>query len=177
MTPDTRFPAADAHTRLYGVMGDPVGLPTLRLVRVAVDGDLLAWSPAWAPIDGFTGGFAGLADHPQVHTVHYPGLESHPGHEIARRQMSDFGGMLSIQVRGGPEKAAAVAAGTRIFAQATSLGGVESLIEQPAIISYHDKSPEERAALGIKDNLVRFAIGIEDTEDILNDIEQALRVL
>ena len=108
-----------------------------------------------------------LADHPQVHTVHYPGLESHPGHETARRQMSDFGGMLSVQVNGGAEMAAKVAASTKIFAQATSLGGVESLIEHRALVEDENtRTPMD---------LLRVSVGLEHADDLIEDLAQALR--
>lgn len=107
-----------------------------------------------------------LEDHPQVHTVHYPGLESHPGHEVAKKQMVDFGGMLSVQVNGGPEKAAAVAAGTKIFAQATSLGGVESLIEH--------RAPVEDENTQTPWDLLRVSVGLEHPDDLIEDLAQAL---
>lgn len=107
-----------------------------------------------------------LADHPQVHTVHYPGLESHPGHDIAKKQMKDFGGMLSIQVRGGREKAADVAAKTKIFAQATSLGGVESLIEH--------RAPVEGEGTPTPWDLIRISVGLEHPYDLIEDLAQAL---
>ncbi len=108
-----------------------------------------------------------LASQPQVHTVHYPGLESHSGHAVAKRQMKDFGGMLSVQVKGGAEKAAAVAAGTRIFAQATSLGGVESLIEHRAPVEDENtKTPWD---------LIRISVGLEHPDDLIEDLAQALR--
>ena len=107
-----------------------------------------------------------LADHPDVHTVHYPGLESHPGHKVAKRQMHDFGGMLSVQVSGGAEKAAAFAAGTKIFAQATSLGGVESLIEHRAPVEGDDtRTPMD---------LLRISVGLEHPDDLIEDLAQAL---
>ena len=108
-----------------------------------------------------------LADHPQVHTVHYPGLESHPGHEVAKRQMRDFGGMLSIQVHGGGEKADQVASKTKIFARATSLGGVESLIEHRAPVE--DKNTQTPI------DLLRISVGLEHPDDLIEDLTQALR--
>lgn len=108
-----------------------------------------------------------LADHPQVHTVYYPGLESHPGHAVAQKQMSDYGGMMSIQVVGGSEKAARVAASTKIFAQATSLGGVESLIEHRAPVEDENtKTPWD---------LLRISVGLEHVDDLIEDLAQALR--
>jgi cystathionine gamma-synthase len=106
-------------------------------------------------------------DHPQVHTVHYPGLESHPGYEIARRQMRDFGGMLSVQVNGGAEKADRVAANTRIFARATSLGGVESLIEH--------RAPVEGENTQTPWDLLRVSVGLEHPDDLIEDLAHALQ--
>ncbi|MEM7537034.1 MAG: PLP-dependent aspartate aminotransferase family protein [Chloroflexota bacterium] len=107
-----------------------------------------------------------LADHPDVHTVHYPGLESHLGHEVAKAQMHDYGGMLSIQVNGGAEKAAAVASGTQIFAKATSLGGVESLIEH--------RAPVEGEGTQTPMDLLRISVGLEHPDDLIADLAQAL---
>ncbi|MGD8298076.1 MAG: PLP-dependent transferase [Desulfobacterales bacterium] len=108
-----------------------------------------------------------LADHPNVHTVHYPGLESHPGHEIAKRQMRDFGGMLSVQVMGGGQMAAAVVDRTKIFAKATSLGGVESLIEH--------RSPAEDENTKTPMDLLRMSVGLEHPDDLIEDLAQAFR--
>ncbi|VAW34293.1 Cystathionine gamma-synthase [hydrothermal vent metagenome] len=121
-----------------------------------------------------------LEQHPAIERVWYPGLPSHPDHAIASQQMSGFGGVVSFEVAVQPgetglESAARVVDGVKIPYIAASLGGVESLIEPPAIMSYFEYSPEERLAIGIKDNLVRFAIGIEETADIVADLEQALR--
>ncbi|MFP6808620.1 MAG: PLP-dependent transferase [Pseudomonadales bacterium] len=107
-----------------------------------------------------------LSQHPQVHTVHYPGLFSHPGYEIAARQMSDFGGMLSIQVVGGAEQAAAVASGTKLFTEATSLGGVESLIEHRAVVEGPDSTTP--------DDLLRISVGLEHVDDLIEDLLIAL---
>ena len=105
--------------------------------------------------------------HPAVDTIHYPGLESHPGHEIAQRQMTNgFGGMLSILVQGGVEEALAVATGLEVIVRATSLGGVESLVEHRASVEGPDST--------VQPNLLRFSVGIEDTDDLIQDIEQAL---
>lgn len=108
-----------------------------------------------------------LAAHPRVEAVFYPGLESHPRHDIARRQMSGFGGMLSFLVRGGRADALAVAAGTRLFTRATSLGGVESLIEH----RNSSEGPGSRTA----ENLLRVSVGLEHVEDLIGDLKQALR--
>ncbi len=118
-----------------------------------------------------------LEDHPRIERVWYPGLASHPDHAIATAQMSGFGGVVTFAVRGTLEETSRFIDALRIPYISPSLGGVESLVSQPAILTYHDKSPEERAELGITDNLVRLSIGIEDTEDLLNDLEQALDTL
>jgi cystathionine gamma-synthase len=120
-----------------------------------------------------------LARHPKVERVWYPGLPSHPDYDIARRQMSGFGGVVSFEIAPAPAEEPLHRTSRFIDAMtipyiAPSLGGVESLIEQPALMSYYELSTEERLAIGIKDNLVRLAIGIEDTADILADLEQAL---
>jgi cystathionine gamma-synthase len=107
-----------------------------------------------------------LAGHAAVETVHYPGLPSHPGHDVASRQMSGFGGMLSIQVRGGREQAMAVAARVQLFTRATSLGGPHSLIEHRASIEGRlTKTPQ---------NLLRLSIGLEHPDDLIADLDQAL---
>ena len=116
-----------------------------------------------------------LEQHPRIERVWYPGLPSHPDHEIARRQMSGFGGVVSFEVKGALEDASRFVDAMRIPYIAPSLGGVDSLVEQPALMSYFEKTTEERLELGIKDNLVRFAVGIEDAEDLVADLEQALR--
>ena len=115
-----------------------------------------------------------LERHHAIERVHYPGQQSHPDHEIAVAQMSGFGGVVSFQVRGSLESASKFIDALRIPYIAPSLGGTESLVEQPTVVSYWDQSPEERAKLGIEDNLVRYACGIEDVEDLIADVEQAL---
>ncbi len=115
-----------------------------------------------------------LESHPAIEQVWYPGLPSHPDHAIATEQMSAFGGVITFCVKGDLRSTADFIDRLQIPYIAPSLGGTESLIEQPAIVSYWDKSSEERAALGISDNLVRFAVGIEDTDDLLADLEQGL---
>jgi cystathionine gamma-synthase len=117
-----------------------------------------------------------LAAHPRVATVHYPGLAGHSEHEIARKQMRGFGGVVSFEIRGDLEAAARVVDACRIPYIAASLGGVESLIEQPAVMSFYELTTEERLQIGIKDNLIRYAVGIEDTEDLIDDLSQALAV-
>ncbi|MDX1991479.1 MAG: PLP-dependent aspartate aminotransferase family protein [bacterium] len=118
-----------------------------------------------------------LEAHPAIERVWYPGLKSHPDHAIAAAQMEGSGGVISFEVKGDLMTTAAFIDAMQIPYIAPSLGGVESLIEQPAIMSYYEKTTEERLALGIKDNLVRFAVGIEDTDDILDDLEQALEII
>jgi cystathionine gamma-synthase len=120
-----------------------------------------------------------LERHPKISRVWYPGLASHPDHEVACQQMRGFGGVVSFEVApiAGEEPldtASRLVDAVKIPYLAASLGGVESLIEQPAIMSYYELSTEERLSIGIKDNLVRLAIGIEDTADILADLAQAL---
>ena len=107
-----------------------------------------------------------LAAHPAVAVVHYPGLGSHPGHEVARRQMSAFGGMLSFRVRGGKEAALAVVARVKVFTRATSLGGVESLIEH--------RASSEGAASTTPQDLLRVSVGLEHPADLIEDLAQAL---
>jgi len=118
-----------------------------------------------------------LAAHPKVARVHYPGLPSHPDHSIAVQQMSGYGGVVSFEIAGDLWTTAKFIHGCRLPYIAPSLGGVESLIEQPTIISYWDQGPEKRAEIGIKDNLVRFSTGIEDYEDIEADLLQSLERL
>ncbi len=115
-----------------------------------------------------------LERHHTVERVHYPGLPSHPDHEVAVAQMSGYGGVVSFQVRGSLESASKFVDALRIPYIAPSLGGTESLVEQPTVVSYWDQSPEERAKLGIEDNLVRFSCGVEDADDLLADVDQAL---
>jgi len=112
----------------------------------------------------------GRADVPKVY---YPGLPSHPQHDLACRQMSGFGGMISIDV-GDPARARRVAEGTRIFRLAESLGGVESLIGHPASMTHASVPAEMRRAMGLTDSLLRLSCGIEDPDDLIADLEQAL---
>jgi cystathionine gamma-synthase len=115
-----------------------------------------------------------LEAHPKIDRVYYPGLPSHPDYAVAQRQMSGFGGVVSFEVAGDLDTTGDFIDRCEIPYIAPSLGGVESLIEQPALMSFYEKTTAEREALGIKDNLVRFAIGIEDVDDIIDDLEQAL---
>jgi cystathionine gamma-lyase len=113
-----------------------------------------------------------LEGHPQVEKVTYPGLPSHPQHALARRQMSGFGGMLTFVVRGGLDAAVAFLRAVRIFACAESLGGVESLIEHPAIMTHASVPKETRERLGIADGFIRVSAGIEDVKDLVEDLER-----
>lgn len=117
-----------------------------------------------------------LAKHPKVDRVIYPGLATHPQHKIATQQMALFGGMISIEIKGGKEDAVKMLERTHIFALAESLGGVESLIEHPAIMTHASLPREKRELLGIKDNLVRLSVGVEDVTDLQQDLDNALRV-
>jgi len=116
-----------------------------------------------------------LQQHRRVKRVYYPGLESHPQHVLARKQMvGGFGGMLSFEVEGGVAAAREVARRTRLFTLAESLGGVESLIELPALMTHASLPAERRAATGIDDGLIRLSVGIEEAEDLIADLNQAL---
>lgn len=115
-----------------------------------------------------------LEAHPKVERVLYPGLPSHPQHELAVRQTEGHGGMLTFLIRGGLDEARRFLEAVKLFTLAESLGGVESLIEHPAIMTHASIPPEIRAEIGILDNLVRVSVGIEDIEDILRDLDQAL---
>jgi cystathionine gamma-lyase len=118
-----------------------------------------------------------LEQHPQVERVIYPGLASHPGHETAKRQMKGFGGMLSLELQGGLEAGKAFTAGTKLFTLAESLGGVESLIEVPPIMTHASIPAEERRKAGMADGLVRLSVGIEHVDDLLLDLHQSLAAL
>ncbi|GAB4213648.1 MAG: cystathionine gamma-synthase [Sandaracinaceae bacterium] len=115
-----------------------------------------------------------LAEHPQVEKVHYPGLASHPQHALASRQMKGPGGMITFVVRGGEEAARALLRTVRIFVCAESLGGVESLIELPAVMTHGSIPKAQREALGISDGLIRISVGLEDEGDLRADLSRAL---
>ena len=115
-----------------------------------------------------------LEKHPKIKRVHYPGLESHPQHELARRQMSGFGGVICFEVRGGLEAGIKLMNSVKLCTLAVSLGAVETLIEHPASMTHAIVPKEERLKAGITDSLVRLSVGIEDVEDIIEDLEQAL---
>ena len=115
-----------------------------------------------------------LSEHPRVESVYYPGLASHPDHELAKRQMSGFGGMVSFQFKGTMEDVDKVVRRFKIFSFAESLGGVESLVCHPATMTHGSIPKEIREARGVNDTLLRVSIGIEDVEDLIADLDQAL---
>ncbi len=115
-----------------------------------------------------------LSQHPKVSQVYYPGLTSHPQHALAKQQMRHFGGMITIELTGDKSATIKTLERCKLFALAESLGGVESLIEHPAIMTHASVPNEQRAKLGIKDNLIRLSVGIEDINDLKNDLAQAL---
>ena len=115
-----------------------------------------------------------LDGHPNVQRVYYPGLPAHPGHEIAAAQMSGFGGMVSFEVKGGLAAARRALSRLRLFKIAESLGGVESLVELPAIMTHAAIPQQERRKAGLADALIRLSVGIEDIDDLLDDLERAL---
>jgi cystathionine gamma-synthase len=119
-----------------------------------------------------------LADHPRVSHVYYPGLASHPTHAVAKEQMIGFGGVVSFRVKSGSDTPLAttsrVVDAFKLARIAPSLGGVDTLVEQPAIMSYYELTTEERRAAGIEDDLIRLAIGIEDEADVIADVKRAL---
>lgn len=115
-----------------------------------------------------------LEKHPKIEKVIYPGLSSFPQHELAKKQMRGFGGMITFLLKGGIEESKRFLEKTKLFALAESLGGVESLIEHPAIMTHASIPKENREKLGILDNLVRISAGIEDVDDLIDDLEAAL---
>ena len=117
-----------------------------------------------------------LEDHPAVAKVNYPGLESHPRHKLARELFDGFSGMLSFEIKGGVDAAERFMQKARLPIVAPSLGGVETLVTRPSTTSHSGMSPEDRMRLGITDSLIRLSIGIEATEDIIEDFDQALKV-
>jgi cystathionine gamma-synthase len=116
-----------------------------------------------------------LERHPKVKKVYYPGLRSHPHYKIAKKQMKGFGGVVTFEVEDNVAYALKFMSRLKIICIGPSLGGVESLITHPATVSYYAVSRKERLALGIKDGLIRLAVGIENAEDIIEDLKQALR--
>ncbi len=155
--------------RLWGQTLDPHsawlidrGLRTLelRMARHSANGQAVA---EWA------------AGHPAIAMVHYPGLSTHPDHAIARQLLQGFGGMVGLQVTGGAPAAERFLRRLKLVVHAPSLAGVESLISEPRLTSHRHLSPEQRAALGFPDGFVRLSCGVENVEDIIADLEQALR--
>ena len=116
-----------------------------------------------------------LEAHPRVEKVRYPGLASHPQHDLARNQMSGFGGMIAVWLKANLEQTKRFLSDTTLFALAESLGGVESLIEHPAIMTHASVPADRRAALGITDGFVRLSVGIEDADDLIADLDDALK--
>jgi cystathionine gamma-synthase len=115
-----------------------------------------------------------LESHPKIQRTYYPGLESHPSHDVAKKLMGGFGGVVTFLVDGDLKTTASFINHLQIPRLAPSLGGVESLVDQVAVMSFWNLSRDERESMGITDNLVRFALGIEDAEDLIADLEQAL---
>src|SRR5438132_7200778 len=116
-----------------------------------------------------------LAKHPRIERVFYPGLPSHPYHEVAKRTMRGFGGLVTFMVKGADwRETARVVDRVKIPRIGPSLGGVESLIEQPLVMSYYECTPEDRQRFGIPDNMIRLACGIENAEDLIADLARAL---
>ncbi len=116
-----------------------------------------------------------LVKHPKVKEVYYPGLENHPNHEIAKKQMDDFGGMVSFKLKDESKEATfTFLENTKVFTLAESLGGVESLVNHPVTMTHASIPEEERLKIGITDSLIRLSVGIEDIDDLIEDLEQAL---
>jgi cystathionine beta-lyase/cystathionine gamma-synthase len=116
-----------------------------------------------------------MAQHPKVARVLYPGLPGFPGHGVARKQMKGYGGMLTLEIKGGYEDAVRAVDRLKLFAIAPSLGGVESLATMPVTTTHHGLDPAERARRGISDTMIRLSIGLEDAADLIADLERALR--
>ncbi|MEW6142756.1 MAG: PLP-dependent aspartate aminotransferase family protein [Chloroflexota bacterium] len=116
-----------------------------------------------------------LKSHPAVRKVYYPGLPGHPGHDVARKQMKGFGGVVSYEIGGGTEAVNQVMGRTKLFTLAESLGGAVSLIEHPATMSHASMPPEYRQSVGITDGLIRLSVGLEDSDDLIADLDQALK--
>lgn len=117
-----------------------------------------------------------LENNPRVEKVFYPGLKSHPQHQLAKKQMKGFGGMVTAYIKGNIENSRIFLQSLKVFTLAESLGGFESLVELPSIMTHASVPEEERKVLGISDTLVRFSVGLEETEDLIQDIDQALKL-
>lgn len=118
-----------------------------------------------------------LAQQPQVKRVYYPGLPNHPGHDVAKRQQTGFGAIVTLEVQGGVEGARRFSEGLELFSLAESLGGVESLVAHPATMTHAAMVPEARAAAGLVDGLLRLSVGIESTEDLLRDLRNGIKAM
>lgn len=118
-----------------------------------------------------------LEDHPKVQQVWYPGLPSHPQHEIAKKQMKGFGGMIAFDVKGGAEAGRKLIESLKVINLAVSLGGVESLIEQASTMTHIMVPREERLKAGITDGMIRFSAGVEDVEDLIKDLSDAFELI
>jgi cystathionine beta-lyase/cystathionine gamma-synthase len=118
-----------------------------------------------------------LEQHEKVRRVHYPFLKSHPEHDVARKQMSGGGGMVTFEVNGTGEDARRVSEAMRLFTLATSLGGVESLVSIPVLTSHAMISAEQRAEMGVTEQMVRLSVGIESADDLIADLERALQAV
>lgn len=118
-----------------------------------------------------------LSGHPKVKVVHYPGLKDHPQHALARKQMKGYGGMMSFELKGSMEDAMKLTERLKIVFLAASLGGVETLVSQPSIMTHTQLTKSERAKTGIPEALIRLSVGIEDKEDLIDDFKQALASL
>lgn len=116
-----------------------------------------------------------LKDHPKVETIYWPGFTDHPGHEIAKKQMRDFGGMISIVLKDADlQETFRIASRFKVFTLAESLGGVESLVNHPATMTHGSIPKEAREKVGVVDNLLRLSVGIEDADDLIADLQQVL---
>jgi cystathionine beta-lyase/cystathionine gamma-synthase len=115
-----------------------------------------------------------FAKHPKIAKVYFPGLPSHPGHEIAKRQMRDFGAMVSIELKADIEETRKFTSNIELWTLAESLGGVKSLLCQPATMTHASVDPAMRRQVGISDGLIRLSVGLEDVRDLIRDLEQAL---
>ncbi len=116
-----------------------------------------------------------LEAHDQVESVVYPGLASHPQHQLAKKQMTGFGGIVTFFIKGGLDDSRSFLERCHLFALAESLGGVESLVDHPAIMTHASVPQEKRAELGISDQLIRLSVGIEGVDDLISDLDQALQ--
>jgi cystathionine gamma-lyase/cystathionine beta-lyase len=117
-----------------------------------------------------------LKGHPRIEKIYWPGFEEHPNHKVAKRQMSDFGGMISIVLKDASlEETFRIASSFNVFSLAESLGGVESLVNHPATMTHASIPKAERDKAGVVENLLRLSVGVEDIEDLIEDLQQALK--